>query len=110
MTKNGKFKFNLVETFTNKEGSISSSEFIAVISAIVSLLIIAAAAVFYFIEPTMAGVIQIFDKAIIVLGISAGLFGVRKFTSTLASKKTESENYNSSESNPNADLNNMLCD
>jgi len=72
-----KSKFVFSETFNNNSGKTSGSGFMGIILGLVGSACLIAAMVGWFLQ--IPDVIEIMGKIIIVLTLSAGLLGLRKF-------------------------------
>ncbi len=73
-----KNKFNLAEIFNNTDGKTSGSGFIGVVSGSVASLCFLIATIGYLFKLTWT--IDVMSQCVFMLGISAALLGVRKFT------------------------------
>lgn len=92
-TDNGKYKFSFMEMVTSgKDGSTSATGFVGVVLSLASMIMAVCAMLFYFFETGEAThTLAFLDKAIMIMGIGAGLLGTRKISGVIGGKKSSSD-------------------
>ena len=82
-------KFSFKDMITSgSSGQASATGTIGVFTCILSLAMILAAAIYYFVAPDQAeNVIMLVDRATVILGIGATLLGCRKISGAVASTR-----------------------
>lgn len=90
---NGKYKFSFMEMVTSgRDGSTSATGFVGVILSLVSMLMAVCAMLFYFCKTGEAShALAFLDKAIMIMGIGAGLLGTRKISGVIGGKKSSGD-------------------
>ena len=69
-------------------GRTSATGLVGVLTSMLALVMIVMIVFYYFIHPSEAGnIVEFLDRAIIILGIGAGLLGCRKVAGIIGSKK-----------------------
>ena len=88
--KDGNVRFSTMDMITSgKTGQTSATGTAGVALCFLSILVILALVIEYFVKPEEAGnVLAFFDKITVVLGIGAALLGTRKISGAIASKNT----------------------
>lgn len=82
--KQGNFKFNWKEVFTDKEGRTSSSSFVGVVTSAVCLLMMIILILFYFLHIAEGTIVLLFiDKLEVFFTIAATLMGVKSITNAI---------------------------
>ena len=86
--KNGKVRFSAMDLISSgKTGQTSATGTAGIMLVFMSVLIMLALVVMYFIKQDEAGnILSFFDKITVVLGIGAALLGTRKISGVIASR------------------------
>ena len=88
--KDGKVRFSAIDMISSgKTGQTSATGTAGIILCFLSVIVILAILVMYFVHPEEASnVLELFDKITVVLGIGAALLGTRKISGALAGRTT----------------------
>lgn len=80
-------KISLKEAINNDSGRTSSKKLIGMITSVICLLLILVLTLFYFFNTDQSSVIlQLYDKIIMIFGISAGLMGVKSVANAVSAR------------------------
>lgn len=88
--KDGKVRFSAIDMISSgKTGQTSATGTAGIVLCFLSVIVILAILVMYFVHPEEASnVLELFDKITVVLGIGAALLGTRKISGALAGRTT----------------------
>lgn len=88
--KDGKVRFSTMDMISSgKTGQTSATGTAGIVLCFLSVVVIIAVLIMYFVHPDEAdNVLAIFDKITVVLGIGAALLGTRKISGALAGRTT----------------------